>query len=138
MYLGAVECFDPTKRKWFRVADIGIQRSFVSVAVCNGHLYAVGGEDRSCSYNVVERYDTARNKWVPVRGMKRKRSGAGVAVNDGKFESFPCPLSLPFLKAPLHGVLVGEWSHGTLCTDVNQKKCISFEKMVCSVTSCLA
>ncbi len=84
MYLGAVECFDPVKRKWFRVADIGIQRSFVSVVVCHGVLYAVGGEDRSCSYNVVERYDTMRNKWLPVRGMKRKRSGAGVAVCEGK------------------------------------------------------
>ena len=87
MYLAAVECFDPVKKKWFRVADIGIQRSFVSVTVCNGHMYAVGGEDRSCSYNVVERYDALRNKWIPVRGMKRKRSGAGVAVTDGKFIS---------------------------------------------------
>ena len=89
MYLGVVECFDPIKRKWFRVADIGIQRSFVSVAVCNGNLYAVGGEDRSCSYNTVEKFDSLRNKWQPVRGMKRKRSGAGVAVADGEiFSSF--------------------------------------------------
>ena len=87
MYLGTVECFDPIKRKWFRVADVGIQRSFVSVAVCNGRLYAVGGEDRSCSYNVVESFDAVRNNWIPVRGMKRKRSGAGVAVCDGKKRS---------------------------------------------------
>eukprot|EP00794_Sanderia_malayensis_P011756 gene11756-12975_t len=83
LYLGAVECFDSVKRRWFRVADIGIQRSFVSVAVCNGFLYAVGGEDRACSYNIVERFNPARNEWVPVRGMKRKRSGAGLAVCEG-------------------------------------------------------
>ena len=84
MYLAAVECFDPMKKKWFRVADIGVHRSFVSVAVCNGYLYAIGGEDRSSSYNIVERYDNVRNKWIPTRGMKRRRSGVGVAVYDCK------------------------------------------------------
>ena len=84
LYLRCVECFDITTRQWFRVADIGIQRSFVSVTVCGGNLYALGGEDRTCSYNVVEKYDAERNRWIPCQGMKRKRSGAGVCVLDGK------------------------------------------------------
>jgi len=43
-----------------------------------------GGEDRSCSYSIVERYDTKTEMWGFAPSMKRKRAGSGVAVCDGK------------------------------------------------------
>lgn len=83
MYVRNVECYDPAVQQWLSLADIAIQRSFVSVVALNDYIYAVGGEDRTCSYNYVERYDPKTNHWNTVQCMRRKRSGAGVAVCDG-------------------------------------------------------
>lgn len=84
MYVRHVECYDPAVNQWMSLADIAIQRSFVAVTALNGYLYALGGEDRTCSYNYVERYDPKTDQWSTVQCMRRKRSGAGVAVCDGK------------------------------------------------------
>ena len=84
MYVRYVECYDPSVQQWISLADIAIQRSFVSVVALNDYIYAVGGEDRTCSYNYVERYDPKTNHWSTVQCMRRKRSGAGVAVCDGE------------------------------------------------------
>lgn len=43
-----------------------------------------GGEDRSGSFNIVERYDPKTECWSFVNSMKRRRAGAGVTVCDGK------------------------------------------------------
>ena len=47
-------------------------------------FYISGGEDRACSYNIVEKYDTKNETWSFAPSMKRKRSGAGYCVCDGK------------------------------------------------------
>ena len=88
MYVRHVECYDPAVNQWISLADIAIQRSFVAVTPLNGYLYALGGEDRTCSYNYVERYDPKTDHWSTVQCMRRKRSGAGVAVCDGLFHDF--------------------------------------------------
>lgn len=101
MYVRYTECFDPLVREWILLADIAIQRSFISVAALNGYLYAVGGEDRTCSYNYVERYDPKTNMWTTVQSMRRKRSGAGMAVCDGesvyKSISISCILTVCYI-----------------------------------------
>lgn len=43
-----------------------------------------GGEDRSCSYNIVEKYDPRKDVWMFGPSLKRRRAGAGVTVCDGK------------------------------------------------------
>ena len=85
LYLPYVECFDAVSREWFNVADVSVPRSFVSAVSHDGYLYAIGGEDRTASYNVVERYNPKKNMWTIITPMKKKRSGAGVAVHEGKF-----------------------------------------------------
>ncbi|XP_070534846.1 kelch-like protein 17 [Ptychodera flava] len=84
MYLRCVECYDPLHKEWLPVVDIDVARSFIAVAALGGYLYAIGGEDRSCSFNTVERYDYRTNQWTFAPSMKRKRAGAGVTVCDGK------------------------------------------------------
>lgn len=83
MYVRYVECYDPVVRQWISLADIAIQRSFVAVTALHGCLYAMGGEDRTCSYNYVEKYNPKLNHWSTVQCMRRKRSGSGVAVCEG-------------------------------------------------------
>nr|XP_002738426.2 PREDICTED: kelch-like protein 5-like [Saccoglossus kowalevskii] len=84
MYLRCVECYDPLHKQWIQADDINVARSFITVAALGGYLYAIGGENRSCSFNTVERYDDRTNEWSLISSMKRKRAGAGVAVCDGK------------------------------------------------------
>ncbi|XP_063406700.1 kelch-like protein 2 [Mytilus trossulus] len=84
LYLRSVECFDPVLRQWIAKPEMKIARSFVALAAVGRFLYAIGGEDRACSYNIVEKYDTKNETWSFAPSMKRKRSGAGYCVCDGK------------------------------------------------------
>jgi kelch-like protein 2/3 len=101
MYLRCVEAYDPLRQQWRTLADMKVARSFVSVCVAGGHLYAlglfvscslssfvfsvfVGGEDRATTFNLVEKYDYKSDTWSFVPSMQRKRAGTGVAVCDGK------------------------------------------------------
>ncbi|ESO83202.1 hypothetical protein LOTGIDRAFT_179800 [Lottia gigantea] len=84
LYLRCVECFDPVIKQWLPKPEMKVARSFVAVAAARGCIYAIGGEDRSCSYNIVEKYDPKAEKWSFTTNLKRKRAGAGVAVCDGR------------------------------------------------------
>ncbi|XP_065651792.1 kelch-like protein 20 [Hydra vulgaris] len=83
LYLPNVERFDPKTKYWYRVADFSIPRSFVSAVVCNGKLYAIGGEDRISSFNLVEQYSQKHNCWKIKRPMQKRRAGAGATSHDG-------------------------------------------------------
>ncbi|XP_011441284.3 kelch-like protein 3 [Magallana gigas] len=84
LYLRCVECYDPVLRQWVPKPDMKVARSFVAVAGVGKYLYAIGGEDRSTSYSIMEKYDINTETWSFGPNMKRKRSGAGVCVCDGK------------------------------------------------------
>ncbi|XP_050407807.1 kelch-like protein 1 [Patella vulgata] len=84
LYLRCVECYDPVLKQWIPKTEMKVARSFVAVAAARGCVYAIGGEDRSCSYNIVEKYDPKTEAWSFAPNIKRKRGGAGVAVCDGK------------------------------------------------------
>lgn len=47
-------------------------------------LFLPGGEDRSCSYNIVEKYNPRKDQWTFAPSLKRRRAGAGVTECDGK------------------------------------------------------
>lgn len=83
LYLPYVECYNPGLHQWFPVTDLSVPRSFVCVVVCNGELYALGGEDRTSSYDIVEKYSVARNCWFLVKSMQKRRAGAGVTEHEG-------------------------------------------------------
>ena len=83
LYLPSVECYNPCLKLWFPVADIAAARSFVSVVVCSGYLYALGGEDRNASFNIVEKFYPKLNRWRLVQPMKKRRAGAGATEHEG-------------------------------------------------------
>lgn len=55
-YLNSVECYEPKTNQWStRVAPTGYCRTSVGVAVLDGHIYAVGGQDGLSCLSIVER-----------------------------------------------------------------------------------
>jgi len=53
------------------------------LSVCQGHLYAIGGNNGTASLDTCERYDPHVNKWTSIEAMKKRRAGAGVAQLHG-------------------------------------------------------
>ena len=51
--------------------------------VCQGYLYAIGGNNGVASLDTCERYDPHLNKWTLIEPMKKRRAGAGVAELHG-------------------------------------------------------
>ncbi|GFO44811.1 kelch-like protein 17 [Plakobranchus ocellatus] len=84
LYLTSLEMYHPARKCWERKPSMKLARSFTAVAAVAGQLFAIGGEDRSGSYNIVECYNPNTETWSFVNCMKRRRAGAGVTVCDGK------------------------------------------------------
>ena len=76
--------YDPQTNQWSSdVAPTTSCRTSVGVAVLDGFLYAVGGQDGVSCLNYVEKYDPESNKWSKVANMTTRRLGVGVAVLNG-------------------------------------------------------
>ncbi|XP_064652779.1 kelch-like protein 12 isoform X2 [Lineus longissimus] len=84
LYLRSLECYDPILKQWETKRDMKIPRSFITLAALGQCLYAVGGENRSVSFDIMEKYDPKLDTWSFAPSMKRKRAGAGCAVCEGK------------------------------------------------------
>ena len=77
--LSSVERYDPALDAWEAVAPMAEARFFHAVAVLDGKLYAVGGQNYGL-LSSVERYDPATNAWEAVAPMAAARMD-GVAVS---------------------------------------------------------
>ena len=75
-----MERYDPVTDTWTCLAPMSTRRSTHDVAVIDGMLFAVGGNDGSSSLNSTEKYDPETNKWTPVVSMSTRRSSVGVVV----------------------------------------------------------
>ncbi|XP_074656230.1 kelch-like protein 12 [Tubulanus polymorphus] len=84
LYLHNVECYDPILKDWTNKCDMKMPRSFIATVAFGGYLYAIGGENRNCSFDLVERYCPQTDSWCYVSSMKKKRAGAGAAVCEGR------------------------------------------------------
>ena len=83
-FLGFSERYDPQTNQWSaEVAPTSSCRTSVGVAVLDGFLYAVGGQDGVSCLNHVERFDPKENKWTKVSSMMTRRLGVAVAVLNG-------------------------------------------------------
>lgn len=60
------------------------RRCYVSVAVLDEHIYAIGGYDGHTRLNTVERYDPKTNQWILVASMNRQRSDGDACSLNGK------------------------------------------------------
>jgi N-acetylneuraminic acid mutarotase len=86
--LASFEVYDPASDSWTLSKSITVvARMSHALAVVNGVLFALGGEDggaRSISFDTVERYDVAAEKWSLVSPMILPRSQASAGVVGGQ------------------------------------------------------
>ncbi|KAL3170222.1 hypothetical protein MRX96_015265 [Rhipicephalus microplus] len=61
-----------------------VVRCYVSVAVLDGKIYAMGGYDGEQRTNTAERYDPATNTSSLIANMKDRRSDACATMVDAK------------------------------------------------------
>lgn len=78
------ERYNPERNVWDPLAEMQERRSGAAYCWLHSKLYALGGCDRTMSFNSVERYDPKRNLWVPLEPMHMRRHSMGVAVLGGK------------------------------------------------------
>jgi len=60
------------------------RRCYVSVAVLDGLIYAIGGFDGHQRLKTVERYDPNTNQWTMMRPMNERRSDASATSLQGR------------------------------------------------------
>ena len=69
---------------WATMAEIPTPREGLGVAVVNGKICAIGGDDGNGHLGVNEEYDPATNTWVMKKSMPTPRSRFGITVHQNK------------------------------------------------------
>lgn len=59
-------------------------RCYISVAVLDGKIYALGGYDGQNRQNSAERYDPTTNQWSLIAPMHQQRSDASATTLNGR------------------------------------------------------
>lgn len=70
-------------REWCDVKPMNIGRIMPGVAILNGCIYVVGGENESLILSNGECYNPIEDKWSPVAGMTVPRCEFGMAALNG-------------------------------------------------------
>jgi len=94
----ATECFsscrvfDTANQRWSEIAPMNHKRSYVSVALLDGTIYAMGGfegpprvgdQNRDPRLRSAERYDPSTNQWTRIQDMCERRSDASATAVQG-------------------------------------------------------
>jgi N-acetylneuraminic acid mutarotase len=79
-----LEEYDPATDTWNPKADMPTARRSLAVAVLNGLLYAIGGNDGSGSVPTVEAYDPVTDTWSPRASMSEDRALLSAAAVGGR------------------------------------------------------
>ena len=73
-------------RKWLKSQYFPF-RCYVSVAVLDGCIYAMGGFDGHVRQNTAERYTPNNNQWSLIAPMNQQRSDANASTLNGKYST---------------------------------------------------
>lgn len=79
----SIEKFDTFMREWIKVPDMTVNRLVPGVALLNGNIYVVGGEEGSEILKTCERFDPNQNQWTQVADMLVSRCEFGLCALDG-------------------------------------------------------
>ncbi|GFO21309.1 kelch-like protein 10 [Plakobranchus ocellatus] len=66
------------------IQTAAFHRCYVSVALLEGFIYAMGGFDGHVRQNSVERFTKETNQWSMIRPMHHQRSDASATTLNGK------------------------------------------------------
>ncbi|XP_015117543.1 kelch-like protein 10 [Diachasma alloeum] len=83
-YFNSCRCFNAVTKVWREVAPMNARRCYVSVAVLNDVIYAMGGYDGHFRLNTAERYNYKENQWSLIASMNRQRSDASATTLNNK------------------------------------------------------
>ena len=75
------------QRNWEEIAPMQIPRRWFAAVVCNGIIYAIGGQtdsEQNKATSTVEKYDFSKEKWVFVNSMNTERNSLRACVMNGK------------------------------------------------------
>jgi hypothetical protein len=111
-----VDVYDPTSRTWYAAAPMLVSRSdHISVALADGRVLAIGGNQGVKLLASTEIYDPRANKWTPGPSMPRPRTQhAAVTLRDGRvmvvggIDSDGGPTDTTFMYDPA----TNKWSDG--------------------------
>jgi hypothetical protein len=111
-----VDVFDPSSRTWYAAAPMLVSRSdHISVALADGRVLAIGGNQGVKLLASTEIYDPRANKWTPGPSMPRPRTQhAAVTLRDGRvmvvggIDSDGGPTDTTFMYDPA----TNKWSDG--------------------------
>ncbi|KAM9360680.1 kelch-like protein 10 [Symphorus nematophorus] len=79
-----VDRFDLDTHTWQEVAPMHSFRSYVSVTVLDGYIYAIGGCDGQERLRTAERYLPRANQWTKIAPMIEQRTAASCTTLRGK------------------------------------------------------
>ena len=85
--LPTVEMYDPSTDTWTQKADMPTARAYLSTAVMDGKIYAIGGAsifNEQHRLETVEIYDPSMDTWTKARDMNHARSCAALSVVNGE------------------------------------------------------
>jgi kelch-like protein 10 len=112
-------CFNSVAKTWCEVSHMHERRGYLSVAVLDELMYAMGG---CCNGRTAERYDHRTNRWSMIAPMNEKRSCSSAAALNGKI------------------YIAGGWCNSAEVYDPDDNKWTLIESMLFSRTffSCIA
>lgn len=84
----SVECFDTFRKEWQRVSPMEIGRILPGIAVLNGNIYVVGGEQESQILANGEVYDPQEDVWTSMSPMVTPRCEFGLCAHGGYLYAF--------------------------------------------------
>ena len=82
-----VERYDPVKRRWSAMPDLGTARSGHATVNAGGRLVVFGGEELDTGGTTIEQvelFDAAAGEWTPLPDMVTPRHGVGGAAKGGR------------------------------------------------------
>ncbi|XP_068165914.1 kelch-like protein 10 [Antennarius striatus] len=80
----SVRKFDVKRQVWLEAAPMNYRRCYVSVALLDGYIYALGGRDKTHRLKTAERYRPETNQWSLIEPMHDIRSDAGCEAFNNK------------------------------------------------------
>ena len=117
--LPKVETVRAAEDSWATKASMPTARAQLGVAVVNGKIYAIGGENNSAIgpnvLNINEAYDPATNTWTTKKPMPTARHSFGIAVYQNKIYCIGGSINGPYLAVnEVYDPATDSWETKTL------------------------
>lgn len=84
----SAEILVPPIGQWQGLPPMRLPRWGAGAASLESEIYVAGGSDNSSRLSSVERFDVRSMKWSPAPHLNVPRNGMGLAIHNGKCDSY--------------------------------------------------